>query len=86
MKVASTVLQDSSLFVTMTFQIEEQKKKNKKKRRTTAAILSAKTNKSQSFPLPVVSKNKFLGGGFARGRIQRFRLRSLKFSKCKLPA
>ena len=68
MKAASTVLQDSSLFVTMTFQIEEQKKKNKKKKRTTAAILSEKTNKSQSFPLPVVSKNKFLGGGFARGR------------------
>ena len=42
MKTASAVLQDSSLFVTLTFQIEEQKKK----KRTTAEILLAKTNKS----------------------------------------
>ena len=41
MKTASAVLQDLSLFVTLTFQIEEQKKKKK-----TAAILLAKTNKS----------------------------------------
>ena len=39
-----------------------------------------------TFQIEALKKKKFFGGGFARGRIQRFPLRSLKFSKCKLPA
>ena len=70
MKTASAVLQDSSLFVTLTFQIEEQKK-NKKKNNSRNSLSENKQIRNH-FLCQLFPKTSFLAAGLLVGEFNGF--------------
>lgn len=82
MKTASAVLQDSSLFVTLTFQIEEQKKKKKK---NGSNSLSENKQIRNHFLCQLFPKTSFLAAGLLVGEFNGFDSVHSSFQN-KLPA
>lgn len=69
MKTAPVVLQNTSLFVTMTFQIEEQKEKKQQQQEQQQQFSKRKQTNHNHFLFQLFHKTSFFGGGFASGRI-----------------
>ena len=67
MKAAPVVLQNTSLFVTMTFQIEEKKKQQQQEQQQ--QFSKRKQTNHNHFLFQLFHKTSFFGGGFASGRI-----------------
>lgn len=81
MKTASAVLQDLSLFVTLTFQIEEQKKKKK----NSSNSLSENKQIRNHFLCQLFPKTSFLAAGLLVGEFNGFDSVHSSFQN-KLPA